>query len=281
MSGGTQRKEPSFTVGMEEEYLLVDRESRDLVVDPPDSLMSRCEKELGERVSPEFLQSQIEVGTSKCETVGQAVAELAQMRRTIARIAGEEKYYLQHWRSLHADFNTATAQALLAMQKPAERCNMIELAEVAEASSKSFASGDLASGIASLKTMLHWSSSEDLDQTTAEVPVPYAVHDHPRGQRMTRIGEPARELQAAAGPLADDHARHDDDAGAQPGVSSNGDRQPTASLLSHRYVTVVEVPHGGHDDGLVADRHVIVDRDPLRPGRTSPRGAGGLHAQGL
>ncbi|GAB4394705.1 MAG: carboxylate-amine ligase [Kiloniellaceae bacterium] len=87
MSGGAKRAEPSFTVGMEEEYLLVDRDTRDLVVDPPDSLMSRCEKELGEHVSPEFLQSQIEVGTSKCDTVGQAAAELAQMRRTIAEVA--------------------------------------------------------------------------------------------------------------------------------------------------------------------------------------------------
>src|SRR3546814_10801411 len=74
---------------MEEEYLLVDRETRDLVVDPPDSLMTRCEQELGERVSPEFLRSQIEVGTSKCETVAQAGAELAGLRRTIARIAGD------------------------------------------------------------------------------------------------------------------------------------------------------------------------------------------------
>lgn len=86
--GGTQT-EPSFTVGIEEEYLLVDRETRDLVVEAPDSLMTRCEKELGERVSPEFLQSQIEVGTAKCETVAQAGAELAELRRTIARIAGD------------------------------------------------------------------------------------------------------------------------------------------------------------------------------------------------
>jgi len=89
MSSGTERREPSFTVGMEEEYLLVDRETRDLVVDPPDSLMTRCEQELQDRVSPEFLQSQIEVGTSKCDTVGQAGAELAELRRTIARIAGD------------------------------------------------------------------------------------------------------------------------------------------------------------------------------------------------
>lgn len=89
MSSGRERREPSFTVGMEEEYLLVDRETRDLVVDPPDSLMTRCEQELEDRVSPEFLQSQIEVGTSKCDTVGQAGAELAELRRTIARIAGD------------------------------------------------------------------------------------------------------------------------------------------------------------------------------------------------
>ncbi|HEY9549512.1 MAG TPA: carboxylate-amine ligase [Kiloniellaceae bacterium] len=89
MGNGAARPEPSFTVGMEEEYLLVDRETRDLVVDPPDSLMTRCEQELGERVSPEFLRSQIEVGTSKCETVAQAGAELAGLRRTIARIAGD------------------------------------------------------------------------------------------------------------------------------------------------------------------------------------------------
>lgn len=89
MGEGGRQSEPSFTVGIEEEYLLVDRETRDLVVDLPDSLMARCEQELGSRVSPEFLQSQIEVGTSKCETVAQAGAELAELRRTIARIAGD------------------------------------------------------------------------------------------------------------------------------------------------------------------------------------------------
>jgi len=31
-------KEPSFTLGVEEEYLLVDKETRSLVIDPPDSL---------------------------------------------------------------------------------------------------------------------------------------------------------------------------------------------------------------------------------------------------
>ena len=89
MNTAAANPEPSFTVGLEEEYLLVDRETRDLVVDPPDELMARCEQELAERVSPEFLQSQIEVGTSKCASVREAAGELAQLRRTVARVAGD------------------------------------------------------------------------------------------------------------------------------------------------------------------------------------------------
>jgi len=82
-------QEPSFTIGIEEEYLLVDKETRALVVDPPDSLMSECEKLLEGRVSPEFLQSQIEVGTSKCATIKEAGLEIAQLRKCIAEVAGQ------------------------------------------------------------------------------------------------------------------------------------------------------------------------------------------------
>ena len=81
--------EPSFTVGIEEEYLLVDRETRDLVVDAPPDLLERCEKRLSGRVSPEFLQSQIEVGTSKCETITEAATELAELRGCIAEVAAD------------------------------------------------------------------------------------------------------------------------------------------------------------------------------------------------
>ncbi len=81
--------EPSFTVGIEEEYLLVDRETRDLVVDPPDSLMSECETLLEGRVSPEFLKYQIEVGTNKCATIKEAAREIAQLRGCVAEVAGQ------------------------------------------------------------------------------------------------------------------------------------------------------------------------------------------------
>jgi carboxylate-amine ligase len=82
-------REPPFTIGIEEEYLLVDPESRDLVIDAPDTLMSECERRLGEQVSPEFLQSQIEIGTRVCGNVKQAAEELARMRRTVADVADE------------------------------------------------------------------------------------------------------------------------------------------------------------------------------------------------
>ena len=80
--------EPTFTLGIEEEYLLVDRVSRDLVADPPKSMMEECEALLEGRVSPEFLRSQIEVETGVCETVAEARAELAHLRRTVAQVAG-------------------------------------------------------------------------------------------------------------------------------------------------------------------------------------------------
>ena len=75
-----------FTLGIEEEYLLVDQETLDLVA-APKQLMTDCATTLGERVSPEFLQCQIEVGTGVCKTVAEARAELASLRNTIKHIA--------------------------------------------------------------------------------------------------------------------------------------------------------------------------------------------------
>lgn len=79
--------EPTFTVGIEEEYLLVDPESRDLVVEPPAGLMTALESALGERVTAEFLQSQVEIGTSKCESIREAASELRQLRGKVAEVA--------------------------------------------------------------------------------------------------------------------------------------------------------------------------------------------------
>ena len=83
------RKEPPFTIGIEEEYLLVDRKTRDLAVNVPGALMVECQRLLEAQVSPEFLQSQIEVGTRVCAKVKEARQDLARMRQCVAEVAGE------------------------------------------------------------------------------------------------------------------------------------------------------------------------------------------------
>ncbi len=80
---------PTFTVGIEEEYLIVDRESRDLVRDLPDAVMLECEERLAGQVSPEFLRSQIEVGTKVSNTLHEARDDLAMLRRTVADVTGK------------------------------------------------------------------------------------------------------------------------------------------------------------------------------------------------
>jgi glutamate---cysteine ligase / carboxylate-amine ligase len=81
--------EPSFSIGIEEEYLLVDKETRDLAPEPPPALLAKCEEALRGQVSPEFLRSQIEVGTRVCRSVQEARDELVHLRSTLGRIAGE------------------------------------------------------------------------------------------------------------------------------------------------------------------------------------------------
>ncbi|MCW5731758.1 MAG: carboxylate-amine ligase [Alphaproteobacteria bacterium] len=79
--------EPSFTLGIEEEYLLVDLQSRDLARDPPAGMLEECEARLTGQVSPEFLKSQIEVATRKSVSVKEARADLVHLRRTVAEVA--------------------------------------------------------------------------------------------------------------------------------------------------------------------------------------------------
>ena len=82
-------REPPLTVGIEEEYLLVERASRDLAAEPPESMLAECEARLEGRVAPEFLRAQIEVATRPCATVAEARADLAHLRATVAQVSGE------------------------------------------------------------------------------------------------------------------------------------------------------------------------------------------------
>ncbi|WP_093967253.1 carboxylate-amine ligase [Actibacterium lipolyticum] len=80
--------DPAFTIGVEEEYLLVDLETCALAT-APEALMTACTKELEGQFSPEFLQCQVEIGTQVCRNIDEAREDLRRLRQTVARIAGD------------------------------------------------------------------------------------------------------------------------------------------------------------------------------------------------
>ena len=79
---------PPFTIGIEEEYLLVNKETRALIIDPPVSLIGEFEEVLGSQVTSELLRSQVEVATKVCKTVQEARAELVRLRGAIIEVSG-------------------------------------------------------------------------------------------------------------------------------------------------------------------------------------------------
>ncbi len=87
MGQGMWKNEPEFTIGVEEEYLLVDKETRALVVDPPTTLMAEAEEKCGPQVATELLRSQIEIGTKVCNNVQEARQDLSRLRSNIIEVA--------------------------------------------------------------------------------------------------------------------------------------------------------------------------------------------------
>ncbi|GMQ85189.1 MAG: carboxylate-amine ligase [Acidimicrobiia bacterium] len=78
---------PTFTIGIEEEYFLVDRVTRNLVPDMPPGLVDACDKIAVGMVSPEFIRSQIEVGTPVAANVKEVGEHLSALRRLVAEAA--------------------------------------------------------------------------------------------------------------------------------------------------------------------------------------------------
>jgi len=79
--------EPPFTVGIEEEYLLVDLDTRDVNENPPPRLLRACTELGAGQINPEFLRSQLEVTTRVCHCVADARADLARLRAIIVDAA--------------------------------------------------------------------------------------------------------------------------------------------------------------------------------------------------
>ena len=81
------KSQPTFTLGVEEEYLLVDKDTRALIIDPPEELMAEAEERCGSQVTAELLRSQIEVGTKVCKNIQEVREDLTCLRRNIIDVA--------------------------------------------------------------------------------------------------------------------------------------------------------------------------------------------------
>ena len=82
--------DPAITLGIEEEFFLVDPETRDLLSDPDPRIFEACERDRGpHNVAPEFFRSQIETGTKVCRSVAEARAALRETRRLVVAAAAE------------------------------------------------------------------------------------------------------------------------------------------------------------------------------------------------
>jgi carboxylate-amine ligase len=81
-------KEPSLTLGVEEEYLVVEPETGELVESLPESMLAECEALAGgQQVTPEYLRSQIEIGTRVCRNIAEVRESLGVLRRAVIDVA--------------------------------------------------------------------------------------------------------------------------------------------------------------------------------------------------
>ena len=80
-------EEPSFTTGIEEEYLLVDLDSGHLVEAAPEGLIEACDKAFPDQVHPELLQCQIEIGSRPRQRMADLYRDLADLRSIVAETA--------------------------------------------------------------------------------------------------------------------------------------------------------------------------------------------------
>jgi carboxylate-amine ligase len=79
-------KLPELTLGIEEEYQIIDPETRGLT----SYVMEMLEEGrllLKDQIKPEFMQSQVEVGSSVCRNIGEVRSELSRLRGSICEIA--------------------------------------------------------------------------------------------------------------------------------------------------------------------------------------------------
>ncbi|QOY86947.1 carboxylate-amine ligase [Paludibaculum fermentans] len=100
-------KSPSFTIGIEEEYMTVDPVTRELRSHIDAEMIEQGKLVLRERVKPEMHQCVVEVGTEICHNIAEARAEITTIRRHMValakanglRLAAAATHPFSHWRN--------------------------------------------------------------------------------------------------------------------------------------------------------------------------------------
>lgn len=78
---------PSFSLGVEEEYMLIDPDTRELKSHLEVELLSKGKAVLEEIVKPEMQASQIEIGTPVCKDADELYTQLRQIRSVVRHLA--------------------------------------------------------------------------------------------------------------------------------------------------------------------------------------------------
>ena len=103
----------NFTLGIEEEFQIIDPETRELRSHITE-MIEEGRMILGEQVKPEMHQSMVEVGTAICNNIQEARAELVRLRRTISDLAARKGLRIAAaFPHLRKDFNTIDRGAAL------------------------------------------------------------------------------------------------------------------------------------------------------------------------
>jgi hypothetical protein len=79
-----------YTLGVEEEYMLLDGETFDLVQHIDTVLAAVSGHELEDRINPELMQSVLEIATPVCKTAADVMAELLKLRGYVGEVANKK-----------------------------------------------------------------------------------------------------------------------------------------------------------------------------------------------
>jgi glutamate---cysteine ligase / carboxylate-amine ligase len=120
-----------FTIGIEEEYQIVDPETRKLV-SHMQQILDSGKIFMKEHIKPEMHQSVVEVGTNICKNIEEARSEVTKLRSDIAALAKENGYRIAaagthpftHWNEVQITDNPRYKQIVDEMQEAA-RANLI------------------------------------------------------------------------------------------------------------------------------------------------------------